>query len=330
MFAGGGGPSSWKPLVQQFEVGDFIRLHQDPVRQRATTGAANLVRQQLDRAVEDSVIVWLQNAKSAVIEQPNHAPVFDCPPEQRIRLQQHLQPFWRGLRLPGDFRKCGPWKGHARIRRTEVVPMAWSDPAPGGAKRSPLRDVPVPEALPEGPSPTGPNGPVATPVRRRFRGGEPPLATSPAVAVRMPRYRPPAFARRTSNPAARRIRAGRGSATEWSVDRRWKRGHRAQRGTFSPVSVQGQKPWVILSSQMPVWRAFRCVSPAWPKSIVSGHAGDHSITLRPGISSVPESHHSSTASSLLARVSLPPSASAVRSGSGTSSLHSVRKYGSGS
>jgi hypothetical protein len=31
MFAGGGGPSSRKPLVQQFEVGDFIRLHQDPL-----------------------------------------------------------------------------------------------------------------------------------------------------------------------------------------------------------------------------------------------------------------------------------------------------------
>jgi hypothetical protein len=45
--------------------------------------------------------VWLKNAISAVIEQPNHAPVFDGPPEQRIRLQQHLQPFWRGFRLPG-------------------------------------------------------------------------------------------------------------------------------------------------------------------------------------------------------------------------------------
>ena len=81
-------------------VGDFIRLHQDPVGKGATTGAANLVRQQLDRAVEDSVIVWFNNAKSAVIEQPNHASFFDGSPEHRIRLQ-HAQPFWRGFRDPG-------------------------------------------------------------------------------------------------------------------------------------------------------------------------------------------------------------------------------------
>jgi len=100
MFAGGGRPASRKVLIQQLEVGDFIRLHQDPVGKGATTGAANLVRQQLDRAVEDSVIVWFNNAKSAVIEQPNHASFFDGPPEHRIRLQ-HLQPFWRGFRDPG-------------------------------------------------------------------------------------------------------------------------------------------------------------------------------------------------------------------------------------
>ena len=68
MFAGSGRPASRKALIQQLEVGDFIRLHQDPVGKGTTTGAANLIRQQLDRAVEDSVIVWLNNAISAVIE----------------------------------------------------------------------------------------------------------------------------------------------------------------------------------------------------------------------------------------------------------------------
>ena len=68
MFAGSGGPASRKDPIQQFEVIDLIRLHQDPVGKRATTGAANLIRQQLDRAVEDSVIVRLQNPISAMIE----------------------------------------------------------------------------------------------------------------------------------------------------------------------------------------------------------------------------------------------------------------------
>ena len=101
MFAGSGRPASRKELIEQLELSDLIRLHQDPVGNGTTTGAANLIRQQLDRAVEDSVIVRLKNAISAVIEQPNHAPVFDGPPEQRIRLQQHPQPFWRGFRLAG-------------------------------------------------------------------------------------------------------------------------------------------------------------------------------------------------------------------------------------
>ena len=65
----------------QWPVSDLIRLHQNPVGQGTTTGAANLIRQQLDRTVEDSVIMRLKNAISAVIEQPNHAPVFDGPPE---------------------------------------------------------------------------------------------------------------------------------------------------------------------------------------------------------------------------------------------------------
>src|SRR2546428_14107231 len=49
--------------------------------------------------------------------------------------------------------------------------MVWSDPAPRSARRSPLRDVPVPEALPEGPSPTCPSDLAAKPLRYRSPGG---------------------------------------------------------------------------------------------------------------------------------------------------------------
>lgn len=38
-------------------------------------------------------------------------------------------------------------------------------------------------------------------------------------------------------------------------------------------SVAGQKPYVILRFRRPVWRPFRSVTPAWPKTIVSGHVG---------------------------------------------------------
>ena len=80
VFAGSGRSASRKDLIQQLEVDDLIRLHQYPVGKGTTTGAANLIRQQLDRAVEDSVIVRLKNANSAVIDQPNHAPVLDGGP----------------------------------------------------------------------------------------------------------------------------------------------------------------------------------------------------------------------------------------------------------
>ena len=94
MFAGSGGPISRKVLIEQLDVSNLVRLQQDPVGKRATTGAANLIRQELDRAVEDSVIVRFQNAMLAMIEQLNHAPMLNGGPEQRIGLQQqHPQPF---------------------------------------------------------------------------------------------------------------------------------------------------------------------------------------------------------------------------------------------
>src|SRR5260370_26269575 len=46
MLAGSGRPASRKDLIQQLEVSDFIRLHQDPVEKGTATGAANLIRQQ--------------------------------------------------------------------------------------------------------------------------------------------------------------------------------------------------------------------------------------------------------------------------------------------
>src|ERR1039457_7707653 len=56
------------------------------------------------------------------------------------------------------------------------------------------------------------------------------------------------------------IPAGRGSARGWFADRWWKRGRRDRHATFLPVSVPGQKPYVILPCQMPVWRPFRSVT----------------------------------------------------------------------
>jgi hypothetical protein len=58
MFAGGGGASARESLVQQHEVGDLIDLSQQPVGKRPTTGAGDLIAQQLDRAVENPVVMW--------------------------------------------------------------------------------------------------------------------------------------------------------------------------------------------------------------------------------------------------------------------------------
>jgi len=64
-------------LAQQFEVNDLVGFHEYPVGKRAATGAAGLISQQLDRAVEDSMIVWFENALFAVVKQPNQTPLFD-------------------------------------------------------------------------------------------------------------------------------------------------------------------------------------------------------------------------------------------------------------
>src|ERR1019366_835949 len=98
------------------------------------------------------------------------------------------------------------------------------------------------QELPAGPLPIGPNDPTATRALRRSHGGAPHPATSPAVAVARRRCRPLSLAGRWSNPAGRRIPAGRGSATGWSVDRWWTRGRRCRLGTFwssQETSIRG-------------------------------------------------------------------------------------------
>src|ERR1017187_7009509 len=113
--------------------------------------------------------------------------------------------------------------------------MDWSEAADGfesltGSYLAALTRVPA--ELPAGPLPIGPNDPTATRALRRSPGGAPHPATSPAVAVARRRCRPLSLAGRWSNPAGRRIPAGRGSATGWSVDRWWTRGRRCRLGTF--------------------------------------------------------------------------------------------------
>ena len=115
-----------------------MRLHQEPVGKGATAGTGDLISQQLDRAVEDSVIVRLKNANFSVIDQPNHARLFDGRPEQWNRFQQqHPLSYWRVFSKddPGFddvesqlrvsvrrvFRKSGI--NQARMRRTDVLPM---------------------------------------------------------------------------------------------------------------------------------------------------------------------------------------------------------------
>ena len=93
MFAGSSGPSSGEGLIQQYEIGDVIDLRQKPVGKKATASAGNLPAQQLDRTVENPVVVWFGNAILAMIDKPNDARIFDGRPEQRMGLQQHLSYF---------------------------------------------------------------------------------------------------------------------------------------------------------------------------------------------------------------------------------------------
>lgn len=58
-------------LVQQFEVDDLGGFHEETVGKRTAAGAGDLITEQLDSAVEDTVIVWLKNAHFTVVEETN-------------------------------------------------------------------------------------------------------------------------------------------------------------------------------------------------------------------------------------------------------------------
>lgn len=90
MFAGARGSPSRKGLSQRDKANDRIHLHQQPVGKWAGTGSVNLIREQLDRAVEYSVIVRLNDALPVVVDKPHHAPMLDRHPDLRMRLQQHI------------------------------------------------------------------------------------------------------------------------------------------------------------------------------------------------------------------------------------------------
>jgi len=84
-------PSAREGLVQQFEVDDLVGLHQEPVGKWTTAGAGGLIPQQLNRSVEDAVIVRFEDALLVVVHQPEDACLFDSTPDFRNRFEQrHL------------------------------------------------------------------------------------------------------------------------------------------------------------------------------------------------------------------------------------------------
>ena len=82
-----GWPPAGKGLVHRFQVGDLVGFHQEPVGKGTTAEASGLITQQLDRSVEDSVIVRFDDALFAVIGKLKHARLFDRRPDLRNRLQ---------------------------------------------------------------------------------------------------------------------------------------------------------------------------------------------------------------------------------------------------
>src|SRR5215472_9240006 len=121
MFAGCCGPSAREGLVQYYKVADLINLRQKPVGKSATAGACNLPAQQLDGAVEDSVVVRFRQAILAMIDKPNHADALDRCPEPWVssNIQNHFAQIV--LVTPRDlflWEIC-----YNKIRSTEVRPI---------------------------------------------------------------------------------------------------------------------------------------------------------------------------------------------------------------
>jgi len=75
----------------------------------------------------------------------------------------------RRARVPAE----SPFRTRRRrpVMRPWPARQVWSDRVLRSAIRNRRRDVPVPEVLRAGPPPTDPNDPIATPARRRSRGG---------------------------------------------------------------------------------------------------------------------------------------------------------------
>src|SRR5262249_19394 len=76
-------------LVQQYEISDLIDLCQKPVGKQTTAAAGNLPAQQLNRVLENPVVMRFRNAILAMVGESNHTRVLDGRPEQRMGLQQH-------------------------------------------------------------------------------------------------------------------------------------------------------------------------------------------------------------------------------------------------
>lgn len=89
VFARCGGTSTREGLIEHYEVSDLADFRQKPVGKAATASAGDLPTQQLDRAVENPVVMRFGNAVFAMIGKTNHARVLDSRPEQRLGLQQH-------------------------------------------------------------------------------------------------------------------------------------------------------------------------------------------------------------------------------------------------
>jgi hypothetical protein len=89
MFASCSRASTGEGLVEHYEVSDLIDLRQKPVGNAATASAGDLPTQQLDRAVENPVVMRLRNPILAMVGESNHTRVLGGRPEQRMGLQQH-------------------------------------------------------------------------------------------------------------------------------------------------------------------------------------------------------------------------------------------------
>lgn len=120
MFAGAGGAPAQESLIQPYDVGDLIDLRQKPAGKRTTAGAGELIPQQLDRAVEDAVIVRFHQAILVMIGKLNYARVLDA--VQSIGSGAASEPFCAdALAKPSAcFRRQ---VGQPTIRRTEVRPI---------------------------------------------------------------------------------------------------------------------------------------------------------------------------------------------------------------